>query len=302
MKIITSLFFILFFYSVSLAQSNEQIVNTLNLLNSKTKPNIVFSLKNNNLIINVYKNTTHLREDKIYIDDLDVNGIFYDKTSKQITLKCINEYCVNRKIFINGNKKVSKNSSFKFSDDDSLNKEVVDLIRKLITDVNADKIKIVNNTVEKQISDLGQNMLSLNIIDLGYKTLTVNYDRFFSDNKFSFNIPLSIGFSEKLFKTGVSVKYYFYKGEARYYSFGDINLKQSQVSYFVAPDILFGLDKYGTFTEYVGELGIYFQMANGFNISASGYFGGFNYLKTTTTPQKTFDFDYNIRICAGYRF
>ncbi len=302
MKILISFFLFLFIYNLAFSQNSEQVNNTLQILNSKTNPKIIFLLKNNELKINIYKETTHLREDKIYIDDLDVNGIFYDKTSKQITLKCINEYCVNRKIFVNNDKKVAKSSSFKFSDNDEKNKEVVNLLRELITEVNAYKLKVVNNTVEKQISDLGNNMFSINLIDLGYKTFTINYDRFFNDNKFSFSIPLSIGISDKLYQTGIAVKYYFNKGEARYYSFGDINLKQSQVSYFVAPNILFGIDKYGSFTKYVGELGIYFQMANGFNISASGYFGGFNYIKTTTTPNKKFDLDYNLKICVGYRF
>ncbi len=302
MKIFTSFFFVLFICNFGFSQNVDKVNKTLQDLNSKTKPKIIFSLKKNLLKINVYKNTTLLREDKIYIDDLDVNGIFYDKKSKQITLKCINEYCVERKIHINGDKKVAKSSTLKFSDNDTLNIRVVNLLRNLITDVNNDKIKIVNNTVENQVSDLGNNMLSVNVIDLGYKIFTINYDMFFSNNKYSFSFPLSYGFVDKYFQLGVSLKYYFYKGEARYYSFGNINLKQSQISYFVAPDFLFGYDRLGNFIKYLGEIGLYFQMSNGLSFSVSGYLGGYNYLKTTTTNLKSKYIDYNIKICVGYRF
>lgn len=294
------MFFLIMIASNIIYSQNDNLLHKLNQLNNKTNPNIKFELNDNVLIIIVFKNNEKVRKDKIYIDDLDVNGIFYDKETKMITIKCISDYCVSRKIYTNGDKKILKNSLFEVKGTDSENKEIVALLREIINLYNANKIVKINNTLEPQVSDLSSNMVDFNFIEIFNKSLSISYYRFFNKNKFSFQLPMTYSFTENYKQIGLSFNYYFYYGEARYYKFGSIDLKQSQVSYFVSPEIYIGSDKNGYFTKYLAEIGVYFQMSNGINVGSSFYFGEFNYLGNVVTT--TNNLDYNIKICAGYRF
>lgn len=171
---------------------------------------------------------------------------------------------------------------------------------------------------KKDTLKLGNNLISMNVSDVIFGQLTLNYERFIKSGYFSLKVPLSLGLYQigggdriysddliyyslnKLFSTGFDLNFYPYK--------------QGNSKLFLGPSLEFGLYKdikyyrevytvdevtvnvtYRKYASLLFQTGVMFAFTNHFQMSTSLGFGR--------------NFDYNERRIAlrlglnvGYRF
>ena len=298
--LISSLFFFLSNLLI-FGQNTNNLEQSLSSLNNKFNGKAKFSIISEQLILKIYSNNELIRTDKIYFDDLSPNGVFYDKEYKTITIKCASDYCVDRKLFKDRAKKIAQSSSIPVIFDDEKIKDIVSELRNVINEFHQQNLVVVDNTEIKQISDLTNHLISTNILFLAKKNLSVNYEYITNNNKIGIQIPLLYAFSGETFMLGFTAK--FYKNlEPGLYKFGDLELGKGMTSFFIGPQILNWGKTGGNHISALADIGVSFQLANGFNLSSDFAIGGAKYYKIKTTVTDEQFLDYYLNINFGWRF
>lgn len=177
--------------------------------------------------------------------------------------------------------------------------------------------KIRNKSLRKTKIDtlkLGNNLLSMNVTDVIFGQLTLNYERFFKSGYFSFKVPLSLG----LYQIGGGDR--IYSDETIYYSLNKIvssgfsfnyyPFNQGCTTLFLGPSIETGLFKnidYYTDGYYPGvkKMSLYtsFQFHSGVLFSFSNHFQ----MATSLGIGRNFDYNHykialRLGLNVGYRF
>jgi hypothetical protein len=156
-------------------------------------------------------------------------------------------------------------------------------------------------------TDHGRNIISLNVVDLFYRSLTINYEFLSRQGNLSIKCPISIGFvalglsENKLYSEDERQAYhhpnkYFSIGAELLYYHG----KYRKIRYFAGPGFEYGKYEYysyysiydhhkSTFISFLAQTGVMFQMSKhlamagnlGFGYSTSGSYDGsaFNALR-----------------------
>jgi len=100
---------------------------------------------------------------------------------------------------------------------------------------------------EKRIIPFGRNVVSYNLLDLVYRDFTFSYENILKNGKIGFKVPFAIGFNNDADNSGP----YNYKNLA--YTGLGLNvyvMGQRMASYFMGPEIQFGIGKDYTYDNY----------------------------------------------------
>ncbi len=101
------------FIKSSFAQ-NINLTETLKYLNTKFNDKYTFDIKNGQLFLNCFTDGKKVREDRVYVIELDPFSIAYNEEEKAVILKCLSDKgdCIDRRLFIRKEKNYYKRIAF----------------------------------------------------------------------------------------------------------------------------------------------------------------------------------------------
>lgn len=123
------------FFPVTLMAQSPGSGATLDYINSKLGKGFEVKLKGNYLTANYYENGKDLfREDLMHIKDIDVNGIYYNKSEQMMIINCIGQKskCVDRQLHVQKIRRRYGRISFYVKLDDSTAEDLTRALKHLI--------------------------------------------------------------------------------------------------------------------------------------------------------------------------
>lgn len=106
---------LLLFFSAKFSFSQGiTLTETLTYLNEKFKGKYVFDVKAGQLTLDCYNNGTKIRQDKVYISDLNPLSLTYSEEEKAVILKCLDDKgdCIDRRLLTQKSKNYYKRIAF----------------------------------------------------------------------------------------------------------------------------------------------------------------------------------------------
>jgi hypothetical protein len=110
-QIILLLFCLFIKFSFS---QNITLTETLKYLNEKFRDKYTFDMKNGQLILDCFTDGKKIREDRVYVVELDPFSVTFSDEEKAVIVKCLDDKgdCIDRRLFIRKDKNYYKRIAF----------------------------------------------------------------------------------------------------------------------------------------------------------------------------------------------